>query len=181
MIQDVAAIVAVLVVLVPLFGYICVACYKSFKAFKMVTAIAEQFETNGGSTLSDRISAITTKLDVLMVLNDVSLNLLPYSVFKSDSFGHINWVSRRLPHELDLEASDALGLGWLSAVAEEDRRTVRQAWLEAIQDSRAVNIEFFLLDGSLCILEALPVKSTRGLEGMLGVFRLSRRHTYENQ
>lgn len=174
MIQDVAAIVAVLVVLVPLFGYICAACYKSFKAFKMVTAIAEQFKTNGGSSAVDKINAIGLKLDMMIAANDVSMNLLTYPLFKADRYGMVYWGNRQFTHDTGLSEYEYTGLGWLSIVAEVDRHAVRSEWIDAVADARAVTIEFDLEDGRAVVLDALPVKSAKGLDGMLGVLRVSR-------
>ena len=174
MIQDVAAIIGVLIVLVPLFGYICAACYKSFKAFKMVTAIAEQFKPNGGSTLTDKISAIGSKLDMMIAANDVSMNLLTYPLFKADRFGMVYWGNRQFSHDTGLSECEYTGLGWLSIVAEIDRHAVRAEWIDAVADARAVTIEFDLEDGRAVVLDALPVKASKGLEGMLGVLRVSR-------
>lgn len=174
MIQDVAAIVAVLVVLVPLFGYICAACYKSFKACKMVTAIAEQFKTNGGSSAVDKINAIGSKLDMMIAANDVSMNLLAYPLFKADQSGMIYWGNRQFTHDTGMSECEYVGLGWLSMVEEVDRHAVRSEWLDAVADARAVTIEFDLEDGSAVVLDALPIKSSKGLEGMLGVLRITR-------
>lgn len=178
MIQDVAAIVGVLVVLLPLVGYVIVACYKSFKSFKMVSAIAEQFKTNGGSSVADKITSIGLKLDTMIATNDVSMNLVSYPIFKADSSGQVYWGNRQFTHDTGLSEIEFSGLGWLNIIVEEDRHSVRSAWLDAVSDARAVTIEFDLEDGRYMILDALPIKSSKGLEGMLGALRLERGYTH---
>jgi PAS domain S-box-containing protein len=173
-IQDIAAVVGVLVVLLPVLGYICMACYKSFKAFKLVSAIAEQFRTNGGGSAIDKINAISSKLDGMMAVNDVGMNLVAYPMFKADQSGHLYWANRQFTHDTGLSESELVGLGWLTLVVEEDRQSVRRAWLEAVADGRPVTIEFELEDSRYVILDALPVKSSRGLDGMLGTLHVER-------
>lgn len=174
MIQDIAAVIAVLVVLVPLFGYIVAACYKSCIAFKMVSAIAEQFKTNGGSSVLDKLNSISSKLDTMVAVNDVSMNLVAYPVFKADKVGQVYWCNRQFAHDTGLSESELAGLGWLSIVVEEDRHAVRAAWLDAVTDGRPVTLEFELEDGRYITLDALPVKSSKGLDGMLGTLRIER-------
>lgn len=174
MIQDVAAVVGVAVVVLPILCYLLAACWKSFKAFKKVTEIADQFKPNGGSTLVDKLASISIKLDTMIATNDVSMNLVSYPVFKADSSGYVYWGNRQFSHETGLNESEFSGLGWLNIVIEEERYAVKTIWLDAVSDARSVTIEFDLEDGRYVTLDALPIKSSKGLEGMLGTLRIER-------
>lgn len=171
MIQDAAAAIGILVIVLPVLAYLFAACYKSFKAFKMVKEISEQFKTNGGSTIVDKITAIGVKLDTLMAMNDVSFNLVAYPMLKADPQGQVTW-NRQFAHESGLSELESCGLGWLAFVIEEDRTYVRDIWLDGTRDCRPVVIEFDTIDGRYATIEALPIKSSKGLIGMLGTLKL---------
>ena len=174
MIQDAAAVIAILAVCLPILFYFLAACYKSFQAFRVVTAIADQFKTNGGSSFADKLNTIGVKLDGMIATNDVVMNLVAYPVFKADKHGFLYWANRQFSHDTGLSESEFIGLGWLCVIMEEDRHAVRDAWLEAVADARPVTIEFELEDSRYVILDALPVKTPAGLDGMLGTLRVER-------
>lgn len=173
-IQDAAAIVAMLVVAVPVGVYVVAACRRSLKSFATVKWIAEQLKPNSGKTTLDKIIRMDEKLDNLIAVNTVSMNLVSYPLFRSDHSGHVDWVNRQFTHETGLSESEAFGFGWLNSVSEDERMAVKMEWLRAIEDSRAIRLDVALHDGRKFTLEALPVISGGSLKQMLGAIRLVR-------
>jgi len=150
---------------------------RGWKAFTILSQLAKQFETNGGSSLKDRIEAIFDAVEDLSAVNSVSLNLVPYAFFRADADGNVNWVNRNFIHETDLSERDAYGLGWLNVVSEPDRTRVKTEWSSAVSDHRAVKTSFRLVDGRQAYIESMPTMSKKfGMTGLVAALRIEGPH-----
>jgi len=148
-------------------------CIRGWKALTILSSLAKQFETNGGSSLKDRIEAIFDAVEDLSAVNSVSLNLVPYAFFRADADGNVNWVNRNFTHETDLSERDAYGLGWLNVVSESDRTRVKTEWSSSVTDHRAVKTAFKLVDGRQAYIESMPTMSKKfGMTGLVAALRI---------
>ena len=167
------AVTVITTILIPLATWFLGLCVRGWKAFTILSSLAKQFETNGGSSLKDRVEAIFDAVEDLSAVNSVSLNLVPYAFFRADADGNVNWVNRSFTHETDLSERDAYGLGWLNAVSEEDRARVRTEWSASVTDHRAVKTAFKLVDGRQAYIESMPTLSKKfGMTGLVAALRI---------
>jgi len=166
------AVTILTTLLIPAVTWFFSLCVRGWRAFTILSSLASQFETNGGSSLKDRVEAIYDAVDYLIAVNRVSSNLIPYAFFRADAVGNVNWVNRQFVHETGLSEQDAFGLGWLNAVAEADRARVRAEWCSAVDDQRAVRTAFKLVDGRLAYIESIPTMSKKfGMTGLVAALR----------
>lgn len=173
MIQDVLGVIGILIVVVPILVGMSRFLIRGWKSWTVLGNIAEQFKTNGGSTLKDRVEAINTTLDYIVTVNMVSMNLIAFPLLRADGSGHVSWVNRQFTHETGLSEGEAAGLGWLNMIIPDHRCRAREEWLSAIRDARAIKIEFAMLDGREAVLEALPLVSPKlGVHGVVGTLRI---------
>lgn len=164
-------------IVLPLGTWFVGLCVRGWKAFTILSNLAKQFETNGGSSLKDRIEAIFDAVEDLSAVNSVSLNLVPYAFFRADADGNVNWVNRNFVHETNLSERDAFGLGWLNVVSESDRTRVKTEWSSSVSDHRAVKTAFKLVDGRQAYIESMPTMSKKfGMTGLVAALRIEGPH-----
>jgi PAS domain S-box-containing protein len=93
---------------------------------------------------------VTTEREALRSLSDaeaelrVLMNALPQLIWSSGAIGMGDYFSPQWLSYAGGSPSDYAGLGWLNAVHEEDRERVETAWLDAVADGRAFEVEFRL-------------------------------------
>jgi hypothetical protein len=171
---DTTTVVTVLTtVVVPLATWFFGLCVRGWRAFTILSNLAKQFETNGGSSLKDRIEAIYDAVDGIGAFNSVSLSLVPYAFFRADAAGNVTWINRCFVQITDLSEQDAFGLGWLNCVCESDRVRVKHEWIAAIADQRSVKTSFKLVDGRQASIESMPTISKKfGMTGLVAALRI---------
>lgn len=171
--QEILAGIAILTITVPAMWSIVMCLYRGYRAYGIVNNIAAQFKPNGGSHMIDRLESLHEMVENLIAANTVSMNLIPYPMLRATGDGRVVWTNRQFSHEIGLNESEALDLGWLSMVRPDFRNHVRSEWFSAISDARAIRIEFTLEDGRNAVLEALPIFSVKkGVHGILGTLRI---------
>jgi hypothetical protein len=171
---DTTTVVTVLTtVVIPLATWFFGLCVRGWRAFTILSNLAKQFETNGGSSLKDRVEAIYDAVDGIGAFNSVSLSLVPYAFFRADASGNVTWINRHFVHETDLSEQDAFGLGWLNIVVESDRSRVKSEWVSAVADQRAVKTSFKMVDGRQANIESMPTLSKKfGMTGLVAALRI---------
>lgn len=180
MIQDVLGVLGIVLILSPVCWGIGKFLCHGWKAWTILTSIAEQFKTNGGSSLRDRVDTISTTLDSIVTMNMVSMNLIAFPLLRADGSGQVSWINRQFTHETGLSEGEAAGLGWLNMILPDHRDHARAEWLSAIKDARSIKIEFTLMDGREAVLEALPLVSVKlGVYGVVGTLRIESRLLHE--
>lgn len=172
------AVLASLVIVIPLFGWFAVGAHRGVQSYKVLLTIAEQFKTNGGSSLKDRLDQLFDAVDMLSVTNRTSMNLVPYPLFITNQHGGVVWVNHEFSQVTSLADDEVLGMGWLNIVDRDERDDIRNEWLSAVKDGRAVRLTFMMDSGSEALLEAQPLLSRKDKEikvrGLLGTLRIDR-------
>lgn len=94
------------------------------------------------------------------------IEFMPQLVWSSTPDGSVDFVNQRWRDFTDLPAHKAAGHGWMSALHEEDRGTVRKRWYALMRSLRAFQLEFRLRrhDGHYrrCDLRAEPLYDSTG-------------------
>jgi len=172
-IDTTTAVTVLTTILIPAATWAIGLWIRGWKAFTILSNLAKQFETNGGSSLKDRVEAIYDAVEDLNAVNTVSMHLVPYIYFRADAVGNVNWINRQFVHETDLSERDAFGLGWLNAVAESDRSRMRAEWAATVADQRAIKTSFRLVDGRQANIESMPIMSKKfGMTGLVAAIRI---------
>lgn len=73
--------------------------------------------------------------------------LSPAGIFRTDNFGFCTFVNDAWLQAAGLLPYEAMGAGWISAIHEEDRQKVHQAWLESIGLGEKLRIQFRFCHG----------------------------------
>jgi diguanylate cyclase (GGDEF)-like protein/PAS domain S-box-containing protein len=108
-----------------------------------------------------RASGDASRNDVAYLADLEALQRAPVGIFRTDASGRCEFVNDRWCDFAGLEASAALGAGWLQAVHPDDRERVLSAWRAAVAAESDVRDEFRFLrpDGIVTWLSG----SARGL------------------
>lgn len=131
--------------------------------------MAQNFRSNGGSSLSDVIQRIDRKLDMNDAWNRIVVNLAVSAYVEFDSEGRCSWVSERFCRMTGLMPSSVKVNGWINAVTEADRARVMTAWTEAIDQQRDFDTFFELTSGERVHMMCRAARSFKGsLLGYIG-------------
>lgn len=135
--------------------------------WKKVSHIYDELTPNGGGSIKD----VVNRIEALQL---ASLQLTGKAYWLSDPDGKCTYASTRLAALMGFHADQALGWGWVSAVALECREPVRLEWCSAVKDRREFHMKYVYVhpDGSRVPVtgHAIPVihAQTRVVVGMIG-------------
>lgn len=106
----------------------------SEKVVPFMHSFGDEFSTNSGKSIKDRITRIDNALKREELRNKLLADsLLTIGAYECDAEGDCVWANRTLCEMFGMSFSDMLGNGWLSAICEPDRKRVWKDWLENIQ------------------------------------------------
>lgn len=101
-----------------------------------LTIIATQMKPNGGSSVYDKL----TRIDRLLVYSTEArrqqFNATGIAFWEADEQGHTVFVSDRAAQIMGLLPEQALGNGWVTTLASEDRPRVCAEWQASIEQKR---------------------------------------------
>lgn len=118
---------------------------------RVMIVVERELTPNGGSSMSDRVKKIDTKVESIGVqVNDLDLRsrrtlakqsaivqALQDPRFETCEDGEITTVSRELERLTGLGIMELLGHGWFNAVHQEDRQAFIAEWKQAVEQGRA--------------------------------------------
>jgi len=94
----------------------------------------EEFSTNSGKSIKDRITRIDNSLKKEELRNKLLADsLLTIGAYECNADGDCVWANKALCDMFGMSFTDMTGNGWLSAICEPDRKRVWKDWLENIQ------------------------------------------------
>lgn len=111
--------------------------FRDFAAMPdAVKKLTKEIMPNDGSSLSDKIRAMETRLTIIDQSTNVMADVRPHPLFKTDDKGHPIFLNRAWLSLTGLSASDAQGDGWINAIWPEDRKHIYEEWEAAIEQER---------------------------------------------
>lgn len=124
--------------------------YKNtVKTFKIIeesaptlAEIVAQFKPNGGHSLRDTIDKIQSELEMVRGSQRAVLDSSPIAMFEAESNGNCLWVNRAWRDLAGITDSQAYGQGWQTSILEEDRKRVKDEWLESVAQHRDFNSDY---------------------------------------
>jgi PAS domain S-box-containing protein len=131
------------------------------KTVEKIISGTNQLQPNGGSSLVDRVTAITNQLKVVEESIKGTLAALGHAFFEADSNGSFTMVSKKLSEHMNMQVSESLGSGWSAAIHPDDRDKVEHEWEQAVKQQRLFMKTLRFLHDDGCIIhvqiQAFPV------------------------
>lgn len=96
--------------------------------------------------------------------------LSPAGIIQTDRYGFCTYVNDAWLEESGLDASAALGAGWLDAVHPDDRERVRREWVKVIGEAKPYRSEFRFkpIDGDARCVDLLATPQFDGNDELIG-------------
>lgn len=135
-------------------------------------SIAEQFRPNHGSSMKDALNRLES-MTVSLHERQISLaNAFPVGMFEATADGDTRWINSKCSDILGLDADDAAGHGWLSAVDASDRERVADEWTNCVNHVRKFSMRYTFRNSddvtTLCDVVAVPMKHNGKVIGWFG-------------
>ena len=127
----------------PLFHYARVRIQRVTKALDSVEIIRKEMFPNGGSSLRDMLNGMahtvseTSRAVAMSIAQNRSLaEQMEVGMFEGDASGLIVWANRALRQVTGLRMEQMMGMGWVNAIHDDDRRRVENDWAMAMHQQR---------------------------------------------
>lgn len=105
-----------------------------------IDSILQEVRPDGGNSLRDKVEGIGASLKTYIQLSDSRFRFMADTagilMFEHDKDGLCVWVSDGWCALTGMQREDAIGNGWVNAVAASDRPRVMEAWRRAVIEKR---------------------------------------------
>lgn len=136
-----------------------------------VAKLSKEVMPNGGQSLSDVVRATQKQLAVVEQRGVAWIEESPRLMFQTDENGHFVFVNRAFKLKTGF-TNEALGVGWINVVTQNERMDVFKRWREAVDQEREFIDVFSLVDarGSSVQVQchAYPMRDRGTLIGYFG-------------
>lgn len=139
-----------------------------------VKTLLAEMKPNGGSTIRDSIDRIeknsmetrnaVNRAEARTIARQAVMNdLAPFGIFDTAENGEVNYLNRTFSVWTGRPAGELMGYGWTNMIPPRERRSVIEAWNEALDEKRVFETQFNLVDQNgkefAVSCRATPVKS----------------------
>lgn len=144
--------------------------------------VEKELKTNGGGSLKDAISRVEYHTAGLSGKFQATMSHVSTPMWESDKDGNLTYANRAYVRLFGRDTHELQGMGWLTDVADSDRRQVEDDWNNAVENQRIFDRQFLIVTGDnrtirVCA-EAIPVfVPGRGAVGHIGALQLLGDHT----
>jgi PAS domain S-box-containing protein len=178
--------------IIPSYKHVWIPIVNFFKrlssAIEKVSLLEKEFRSNGGSTLKDVVSRIEQQLIIIHAYMDktrakqealfqfLGMGQDGFAFFESDKNGECIYASPKFCEITGLIEDEALGMGWISAIHNDDRDRVYNEWKTCVNQHRAFVLNYRQHNRRInkttpVLCYSIPLRSSEGITSYLGTIR----------
>ena len=107
-----------------------------------IDLLAKEFQPNGGSSMKDHLSRITTGLNELQQAHRAQMAYEDHGIFETDNLGRCTYANRAYLRMLGVDFDEVEMGGWRNFIAHDCKTDVFTEWGMAVQDMRDFNMTY---------------------------------------
>lgn len=115
---------------------------------KQIEYIQKELKPNGGGSIFDKITTMNGNINFMIIRGDAMIKLSHSAIYECDGKGNCINVNAKYSNLTGLTLDEAYGVGWLNAIADDDRERVMQQWKQAVENSREFHSIYNIKDKS---------------------------------